>query len=190
MPSNILSSLLSKPSLSLVSSLTGIDTAATLKVKSVRIKYTSRVMRHMREDGTSIVDVRIIQPTGAELEIFCQTLDDLAIVNSVILDRSGVYTMKSRGLIVQNMMAEGEQIKQSADMISASPVRLTLSQLITQDAQLVTPQVAQPADSSVIDQGIQSLNTVVSGVQGLVANVQTTVQGLISQIATRMGSSA
>src|SRR6185503_20744839 len=106
MAQTILSSLLSPSSLSIVSSNSdlSLDIASSLKVARVGIRLCSYVMRHMREDGNTIVDARIIQPTKIEIDVFCQSIDDLAMVNSVMLDRNSTYTIKLRGLIFDNMM--------------------------------------------------------------------------------------
>jgi hypothetical protein len=170
MAASILSSLLSKPALSIVSSQTGIDIATNLKVSRVRFRYRSRVMRHMREDGTSIVDQRVILATVVELDVFCVTQDDLAAVNSAMLDRTGVYKITSKGLIVQNMMSEENQIKQTPEVISANPVHIVFKQLLTQNG--TNPaSVEQSADSSLLDKGIQQLQTAAISVQTFTSNV-------------------
>lgn len=169
MANSILSSLLSKPALSIVSSLSGLNIAQNLKVSRVRFRYRSRVMRHMREDGTCIVDARIVMSPIVEIEVFCATLDDLAMVNSAMLDRSGVYTITSRGLVLSNMMADEEQVKQTPDVISANPVRMSFKQVLTQNGSN-PPSVEQAADSSLMDKGIQQVNAAKISVQTFVAN--------------------
>lgn len=186
MPSSILSSLLSKASLSIVSNVTGVDIATNLKVSRVSIKLCSRVMRHMREDGNTIVDARIIQPTRVEIDVFCTSLDDVTLVNSMLLDRSGLYTVKSKGLIFKSMMAEGEAIRQTPEVISAHPVRISMKQLLNPSGQ--EPQsMKQAADSSMIDKGIQTISAAVQGVQGIVSNAQTTAQGLAAAVISKTG---
>jgi hypothetical protein len=118
-------------------------------------------MRHKREDGTSIVDARIILPSQCEIDVFVENLDDLAVVNSIMLDRTGVYKITSKGLIMTNMMMEEQVIKQTAMVISANPVRLQFKSLLIQDNQPV-PQVEQAADSSLLDRGIQAISDQIS----------------------------
>jgi len=186
MPNSILASLLSKASLSIKSNATGLDIATNLKVSRVLFKYCSRVMRHKREDGTSIVDARIILPSTVEIDVTCETLDDVALVNAVMLDRTTVYTIKSKGLIIENMMSEVDAIRQSADIISATPIRMSFTSLLVQGNAKV-PAVSQSSDSSLIDKGLQDITQAIQGVQGLISNVQTTVSGLAAQVKANLG---
>lgn len=153
---SILSSLLSKASLSIVGSQSGIDIATNLKVVKVKFRYRSRALRHMREDGTSIVDQRVIVPAVVDLDVYCQNQNDLAAVNSAMLDRTGVYTITSKGLVITNMMSDENQIKQTPEVISANPIRISFKQLLTQGGSN-PPSVAQAADSSLLDRGIQQV---------------------------------
>lgn len=179
MAQTILSSLLSPSSLSIVSSNSdlSLDIASSLKVARVGIRLCSYVMRHMREDGNTIVDARIIQPTKIEIDVFCQSIDDLAMVNSVMLDRNSTYTIKSRGLIFDNMMMDREEIRQSPEVISASPVRMSFKQLLVPGI-AIGPNVAQAADSSLVDHGLQDIKAIVSGA---VTNAQQLAQQIISK---------
>lgn len=186
MPSTILSSLLSKASLSIVSSQTGLDVASTFNVVRVGFKYRSRTMRHMREDGTSIVDCRKVQPAIVEIDVICATLDDLAMANVLIMDRTGVYTITSKGLVLKNMMADEQMIKQSPEMLSASPVRITLKQVLTQ-SNVDPPQMEQSADSSMLDRGIQAVNSTVQSAQGLVNQIYTSAKDLGAAILQKTG---
>jgi hypothetical protein len=179
MPTSILSSLLAKPSLSIINSQTGLDVATNLNVSKVRFKFRSRVFRHKREDGTTIVDARVLVPSICEIDVLCETLDDLALVNSLMLDRTGVYRVTSKGLVVTNMMCAGESISQTPDVISANPVRIVMEKLLTQDA-AEPPAVAQAADSSMLDQGIQAI-------QNTVSQTVTTAQQLASQVIANLG---
>jgi hypothetical protein len=190
MPQTILSSLLSKASLSIVSQQTNVDIATDLKVSRVGIRLSSRVMRHMREDGTSIVDARIVQPTRVEIDVFCQSMDDLVLVNSVLLDRASVYTVKSKGLIFTSMMMEGEAIRQTPAVISASPVRITMKRLLNPSG-ATQQSMAQPADASLVDLGLQDISALVSGAQNIaqnvIANVETSAQDLAQQFINANG---
>ena len=186
MANSILSSLLSSPTLSIVSSQTGLDAATNFNVVRVGFKFRARTMRHMREDGTTIVDARIVQPARVEIDVICATLDDLTQANAVLLDRTGVYKVTSKGIVLKNMMAEEEVIKQSSEMISASPVRLTMKQVLTQDNS-APPQVEQPADSSMLDRGIQVINSVTQTAGALASNLIQSAQQLGTTIAQETG---
>lgn len=179
MPNSILSSLLSKPTLSIVSSTTGLDLATNLQVQRVGIKFRSRVFRHKREDGTSIVDARILVPTVVDIDVFCKSLDDLALVNAMMLDRTSVYRVTTKGVVLLNMMMSDESVKQTPDVISANPVRMTLMRLLTQNNS-EPPSVAQAADSSLLDRGIQQVRTTAN-------SAVTNVQQLASQTISNLG---
>jgi hypothetical protein len=186
MPTSILSSLLSKASLSIVNSQTGIDAATNLSVSRVGFKFRARAMRHMREDGTSIVDARILLPTTVEIDVLAPTLDALSGLNSVMVDRTGVNTITSKGLVLTNMMAEDQMIRQTPEIISANPVRIVFKQVLTQNNS-APPAVEQAPDSSLLDKGIQSVGAAVQTVQGLANSVVSTVQDLAQEVINLTG---
>jgi len=137
--------------------------AANLKISSVAIHFRSRPMRHMKEDGSSIVDARIIDPVGIDLNVICPTLDELNAVNNLLQDRKDTYTFTSKGIIVDEVSTEDVSIKQTPDMISASPVRITMKQMLRQGGATnaaVHQVVEQPADSSMFGRGIQMMRSV------------------------------
>jgi hypothetical protein len=188
MPSTILSSALSAPSLAVTSDLTSINIAQALSVSRVSIKLRSRIFRHKREDGTTIVDARVTEPKIVELDVFAPTLDAIAMLNSALLDREGTYTIKSRGLVFRRMMADQESIKQTADMLSASPVHVVFKELLTQNQTNVgQTSVAQPADSTMIEKGIQEVTSAVQTVQQLAATIQSQVIGAVAQLPNELG---
>lgn len=179
MADSILSSLLSKAALSIVGSSdsNGTNVARNLKVSRVQIKYSARAMRHMREDGVSIVDARMIDPIVIDLEVICPTLDELTAVNNLLMDRSNTYTFTSKSIVVNEVTADDIQVKQTPDMLSASPVKINLKQLQRQGGTTVEVHqvVEQPADSSIFNRGIQT-------VQRVQASVTTTFNKTLSAI--------
>lgn len=181
MPSSLLSTALSKPSLSIIGN-DGSNVAVNLKVSRVVIKLSSIVMRHMLETGSTIVDTRIVQPTRIQIDVFVTTFNDLTLVNGLLLDRTQTYTVSSKGLVFAGMMAEGEAIRQTAEVISANPVRISLKQLLLPPS--AKPQVAQAADSSLLDLGLQGVQTAVISAQqlatSLVANAYVAAKTVVS----------
>lgn len=179
MPNTILSSLASKPALSIVSNLSGIDYGPNLSVQKVRSHLRSVTQKHKREDGTSIVDARILLPVLIEVSAFCKTLDQLQMINALLLDRESAYTVTTKGIIFKNMMADENTIRQTPDCISANPVILTFEQLLLQGGS-ATPQVAQAADASMLDRGIQL-------VQGAATTAVKSATQLASQVTLMTG---
>lgn len=165
MADSILSSLLSRASLTLVNNNTGKDVAEKLKVVGVNFHYRARPMRHMREDGTSIVDSKVIDPVLVEIDVICPSLDAINQVNQTLMDRKDTYTFTSKGIQLQDAVCERFELRQSAEMISASPVRITLKQLRRQGGPSGGRIVEQPADSSMFGRGIQSVSTVTASIQ-------------------------
>jgi hypothetical protein len=162
MANTILSSALSAPALSITSDLTSVNVATGLAVSKVSLKLRARIFRHKREDGTTIVDARQVEPMITEAEVFAPTLDNIASIRSSLMDRQSTYTVKSRGLVMRRMMMDECDIKQTGDMISASPVRMVFKELLTQNQSNVgQTTVAQPADSTLIDKGLQQVRSAV-----------------------------
>jgi hypothetical protein len=192
MPDTILSSLLSAPALTVVSDTTGLNVAQALSVSKFTLKLRSRIFRHKREDGNTIVDARQVEPMKVELETFAPSLDAISTVNGAMMDRDGTYTVTSRGLVMRRMMVEAVDVKQSGDMISASPVKVGLKELLTQNQSNVGQQnVAQPGDSSLIDQGLQTISNAVTTVQNLastvVANAESAAASVVQSAANTVG---
>jgi hypothetical protein len=143
--------------------------AAGLKPIKVNMKFTSTPMRHMKEDGTTIVDARIIQPTNITIDAYCPDLSTATQINNLLSDRSSFYSVSSKGLFVDQMMVDGEQIKQSPDVMSATPIRIALRQVLTKNTQPIV--FAQSTDASLIDRGMTLLNTVSTSAASLAVSL-------------------
>ena len=100
MADSILSCLLSVSALKIHndSDTTGDNAALELKVSKVSIGFRSRPMRHMKEDGTSIVDVRIIDPTQLNIEVFAPSLASINILNIVLANKVARSLFPAKGL--------------------------------------------------------------------------------------------
>jgi hypothetical protein len=159
MANSILSSLFSKASFRISDSTTTIprDVAKGLKIRRVTIRYSSAVQRHRREDGATFVDARTIQPTTILVDAIVPDLDTLSQVTTITQERNVVYTITTKGLIFQSMRIESQDLLQSGEMLSASPIQLQFKQMLVQGQQPVV--FAQAADSSLIDRGMAVLES-------------------------------
>jgi hypothetical protein len=175
MADSILSSLLSKSSSLVISKSadrSNKNVIEKFKVSQVGIQFRSRPMRHMREDGISIVDARVLDPITLDISIFCSTLDEIKAVNNLFEDRVSTYTISSRGLVFKNMTMVNFDVKQTPEMLTASPVQFSMKQLKKQggdeDVHIV---VEQPPDSSLISFGIQKVTDATQSVNDLFLKV-------------------
>ncbi|USN16323.1 hypothetical protein PLUTO_00070 [Luteibacter phage vB_LflM-Pluto] len=173
----ILASLFSRPSLSIVNASTGETVARSLNVIRVSYRYTSVPLRHQLENGSSKVDARTILPSGIFIDAICPDLDTVSQVVDLMNDRSNLYTVTSKGLVLRNMMAQATQAKQNAEVLSAAPFRIVFKQILVENEQPVV--CAQASDSSVIDRGIQLVSNAAENVSTLYNNVTNRISGLI-----------
>jgi hypothetical protein len=162
MADSILSSLLSASALKIVNDSDGNDQASDLKVSKISITFRARAMRHMKENGQTVVDVRIIDPTTIEIDAFAPSLDVINTFDHVTNNRSNTFTVTTKGLVFPAMSSDSLVIKQSADMLSASPMTITMKQLNRPVRSGKGPHkvVEQAADSSVMTKGINAVSAV------------------------------
>jgi hypothetical protein len=173
MPNSIASSIFAQAALVIKNSTTpGKAIATNLKPIRVHIRFTSTPMRHMKEDGTTIVDARMIQPTNITIDAYCPDLSTADQVNSILVDRSSFYSVSSKGLFVDQLMVDGEQIKQSPDATSATPTKITFKQVLTKNTQPIV--FAQSTDATMIDRGMTLLN----GAAGSATSLAISLTGL------------
>jgi len=177
MADSILSSFSSRASLNITNSADDKDLADGLKVLGVSFRFRARAMRHIREDGTSIVDAKVIEPARVEIDAICPTLDVIEQVNNCLMDRAATYTVTSKGIRLQDVVASEFQIKQSPEMISASPIKLSFNQLQRQGGVNANKVVEQAPDSSAFNRGIQSVRKVTTSIQDSFAKMLGAVGG-------------
>jgi hypothetical protein len=151
---SILSSIFSQA----LFTINGGANAASLKISKVHLKYTSSPMRHMKEDGSTIVDARIIRPVTISAEGFAPDLDTQTQINNIMLDRFAFYKIESKGLVFDNMMVDGQQVKQTPQVLSAAPIQISFKQVLTQN--IVPVITAQSGDASMLDHGMAVVNDV------------------------------
>ncbi|MBL1375644.1 hypothetical protein, partial [Acinetobacter baumannii] len=126
----IFTSLLSSRSFSIVDQNTNQLVAADLRISRVNTRFSSVGQRHMLEDGTTKMDSRTIHPMEIIIEVFCPSIDVVDQINQLLLDRDTLYKVITRGMVFERMMCTSEALNQTPDMISATPARLTFSQVL------------------------------------------------------------
>ncbi len=180
MTQNILSSLLSKASFSLTAIDTGQVVCSNLKISRVVIKLDSIVQRHKQESGSTIVDSRVLRPNIVSIDCFCPDVDTLSQVNDVLNNREKLYTIATKGLIVDYMRLEKEEIRQTPEVLSASPLRLSFKQVL---AQYQTQTIyAQSGDVPLISRGLAILSTAQQGVTGFISTVSSNISGYLGYL--------
>ncbi len=170
MASNLISSFLAPSALVIKDAESGDVQVKGLKVGRVHIKLISAAMRHMKEDGSTIVDSRIIQPSTVTVEAFCPDSATLKQVNNLLMDRANFYSVSSKGVILNNMMVEADQASQSPDMISAVPIRIAFKQVVSKNIKPLI--VAQSADSTLIDRGRSLLSSATQTVNEVYSKIK------------------
>lgn len=148
----IFTSLLSSRSFSIVDQNTNQLVAADLRVSRVNTRFSSVGQRHMLEDGTTKMDSRTIHPMEIIVEVFCPSIDVVDQINQLLLDRDTLYKVITRGMVFERMMCTSEALNQTPEMISATPARLTFSQVLVQNPKPIMFRNAR--DSSMIDRGL------------------------------------
>ncbi len=147
-----------------------------MAILAVKGKYDSKLFRNQREDGSYIVDGRIRLPVTVNVDMIVQTKSAADIINRMILDRSTLYTVKTRGLIFNNLSLQNQQIIQNADNISSQPVTLTFKEIISQEEEII--QTIQDADSTTIERGIAYLKETKDTVVDLFNEAKKKITGL------------
>jgi hypothetical protein len=175
---SIVSSLFSQVRFTVVNS-DGQKLSAKLNVSRVVMRLQSKLMRHSLEAGNTIVDARIIMPSTIDVDVFCSTLDDVAAVNSLLQNRTQLFTLTSKGLVFGSMMLDNEQLHQASEMLSAVPIHLSFKEVLVQNTPPVLFQ--QPADSSLIGRGFLALKTAEGNVSDLISSIKSSAISAVSR---------
>lgn len=145
-------------------------TVKNLKVAKVNFKFVAQPQRSTREDGAVIVDSKTILQTVVKLSVYCENVDDLRQVNDLLTNRSRVYTLSSKGILIENVVLNQEHVRQTPEVLSAYPIDLEFTEIIVQSKQPVL--VNQAADAKTISQGLAAIS----------AQAQQTVTGLVAAV--------
>ncbi|QDH49603.1 hypothetical protein KYLE_47 [Pantoea phage Kyle] len=153
---------------------------AGLSIIDVTIIMNGKLFKNPKEDGGFIVDGKIRTPVEVNVTVIVQTVDGAERINSILKNRDTIYSLTSRGVIIDNLLCTNQQITMSSDVLSAAPYRLTFRELPLQ--RTVQPTTLQPADSSIIDKGIayvkETTDSVTSMANSAINKVKTSITGL------------
>jgi hypothetical protein len=181
--SGILSSFNSKVSFSIMNEITKAIVAPNLKIIRVKIRYRSSNMNHRMENGSYLVDSRIILPATMDIDAICPDLDTQSQLTLLLKDNSSFYLIRSKGIVMDTMMIDQEGFDESSESMSANPVKLRFKQQLVggfDPVMAATP--SQPSDSSVIDQGFSMLSAASGTVGGLYSSVSSYASSAISSV--------
>lgn len=155
MASQIISQIINKPAISIKNETSGVDVAKGLKVARVAIHLGSNVMKHQMEDGSTLIDSRVIMPSTAEVQAFCPNENITNQVNVAMINREAFYSLTSKGITLKSMMVESFQMSQTPDVLSATPVVIKFKQV--PDKSIMPAITKNSSDSSLIDRGMNLL---------------------------------
>jgi hypothetical protein len=177
MANNAISSLFGKAALTIYNQTYGVVAAKDLKISKVTIKLSSDPQRHMMENGNTRIDTRTIKGIRIQMEVFAPDLNVLAQINDVAMDRSSLFQITSRGLIIPDMMIDSEVMKQVPEILSATPIRLTFKQILIEGKSPIIMNNA--ADASLIDRGLALVDNVTDTVGDLYNKASTAASNFI-----------
>jgi len=140
-----------------------------ISVQKVSIRLNSSIFDNKKEDGSSIVDSRILLPITIEVQIFCSTLSAVEKINDILMDINSIYKITTKGITFDNLMLKNNDILQSDAMMSASPIKLSFMQRILQNNN--NPTCKQSGDSTIIDYGISTVKSAATSVQTFATNL-------------------
>lgn len=158
MATSVLSSLFANSPFRIYDLSSPFPVARSIKIVKVAFQFEARLMRHMREDGKSIVDARVIMPTRCDVDLICPTLDAVEEVLSILNDREALYSVQSKGVVMRPCMLEYTTMAQTPQMMSASPMRISFKSLLVEGQEPII--VRQQADSRLIDRGLAAINRI------------------------------
>lgn len=186
MAGSILSSLFSTTQFTVVATDNSVK-LSKLKVAKTSFKYTSRPHRSIKEDGSTVVDAKVVLQTALSITVYCETQDDLRQINNLLQNRGKLFSIYSKGIIIENVVMDSEDVKQSAEVTSAYPIELKFTEIIVQNKKPII--VKQSADSNGISAGLASITTqATQTVSGLVSAVKASAADLSRQVIGVFGS--
>lgn len=162
---DIVSTLLGFQSFSIFNVST--KTAFDLKVKVVKsyASFTAEPHRQMQEDGETIIDSKTIKPARLSFDVICPDVNVLSQVNKILLDRSSIFNIKSRGISFASFMVDSNFLSQSPEMLISTPIRMSFKQILIENT--VPIIFANQADASIVDRGIAEVSAAANSVSEL-----------------------
>lgn len=162
---SILASILGISQTRFLNQTYGVPELTNVKVKSARITLRSEPMRNKLENGSTYIDSRVILPVSIEMEAIAPDINTAEQLHNSLQERSSLFEVTSRGLIVPNMMMKAQIMKQGPEMLSAIPVKLILDQLMIQGEYPVV--FKNEADSRLVNIGNRLVEAVTDTAQNL-----------------------
>lgn len=170
MPLSILSSVSSKPSLSIVNASTQFDIASGLAVSKVSVRFHSKLFRHIREDGQSVVDARVLMPIEVDAEVIAKTIDQLTNLNNALRDRWTTYRIYTKGINVPLVMMDGEELKQEPGVLSGAPLKVSFKSILYSGGSNAFV-CEQGGDSSLMKRGLTYLSAATIDISTLASRI-------------------
>lgn len=165
----LLSAIFSSPSLKITNVTTGQVVLIPIRTIRVGLIFPARVAHHQMEDGNTRVDQRILMPIGINIDLIAPDADVLQQVTTVALNRSDVYRIQSRGVIVDNMRVNQQALDQGPENISSNPMRLSFTQMMFQGQGAIV--FTQAADASILDRGMTFLSNAANSVSSMAGKI-------------------
>lgn len=163
--SSILPVSFSKLGVSILNETTGETIFAKFLTMEVRIILSSELMRHTREDGSTFIDAKIVQPFEVEITGFVDSVSTLKKVSDILMDRSHYYSVSANGIPWSNLMASDVAVDSDAETMSAYPVQMVFKQILVR--QIEYTEMDQDSDYSNRRSGDSGMNNTSMTVQQL-----------------------
>lgn len=173
MANNILTALAGNVSFKLYSS-DGISVLNSVYALEVTAQLSAKLLKNMAEDGTAIIDSKILMPIQVSVSVMANSTEAVEQVNSIFQNINGQYKLYSRGLYFEKLTLARESLTQSAAVMSATPIELVFNGILLENENY--PVTAQSGDSDTIIGGIISTATETA------ANATTLISGLANDI--------
>lgn len=174
MANSILNSLVGQSSFKLYSS-DGRSVLSGVKVTRVVARFSGRLLKNIGEDGTPIIDTKIILPIEITVTGYADSQDAVSKINAILEDINGVYRLYSRGLYFERLTLASERLTQSSKVLSATPVDLVFNGIMRQDN--IVPVTSQAGDSDTVIGGI--VNTVEQDAEAAASKISSIVSSVL-----------
>lgn len=178
MANTILSSILGSTSFKLIDFRNGPVNLTGLSVIENSIVFDGKLFKNQKEDGSYVVDGKINMPISVDVSVIVQSVDGADTINRILKDRTTIYTIVARGITINNLMCENQQVSLSSNMLSAAPFRLSFKEIMLQTVE--NPATKQDADSSIVDKGISYLKEAKQSVTDLAGTVIDKASSIVS----------
>lgn len=117
----------------------------TMSAMQAQVALSATLHTNTTEDGRTIVDGKTIQPFKIDIVGMATSFDELVALKDLVGDMSSYFSVKINGITWDEVFANRIDIDQSAQHMSASPINLAFSRVLTRRVGYV--KVANGADS-------------------------------------------